>query len=804
MKRLLVFLLVSFALAAQTPSCTQKGTLATATTFTAFTNNTANPNCNSWALTWNSTGFTALAIQLQGSDDGTTYTAYTGTSTVVVGTNPSTALSGATVIQASTKLAFVQVKLNSVTGTGAVNFQLYGYNGVTPTAKLSGGGPGATVNWANVLAGTNTQGFLQVGAPTVIEPTAMNPGGIYATQVVDGNDLPAITVTTPAGPGVSVDQLDVAPTVSATTATVVARTKGLDPNIHLELQSKGTAAVQFQVPALSVDPTGQMTADTGTSIGPAGAGVVNSNQVNGAVIPASAPVAATNASRQVIAGTTSGTGSTVLLQGSPVITTPTVADFTNSQHTHANAAGAGQLDNTAVKTVNKAGVGSSFAMTAALGASGNCANWNANGVGDSGSPCGSGGSGGGGVVTYSGPTLSILSGTAFCPIGGGGACSATESNVDIDSSATATVSKLYVQLSAALGAGNSVAVTWRANSSSQTVTCTISGASATSCNDTTHSFTATTGDLLDYQLVFTGTILVTPTISIMSAFGTSNVGVTSVTGTAPVSCTAGTTPVCSAPTAVTGSPTNHGTMIGGTTQAATYGSAGTNGQVWTSNGPSSDPTFQTAASTSFPLTFVQESQQSSTGNGATFTITFPQTTAASGNTAWLIVSIDGSAAVTNPAGWTQDINQVGATFSRLIVLHKTTASDTSATFTIVGSNGSAYFFELSGAHTFDASSVSSSANSANVTLPAITPTANSVVFGVAAFCTTAPGEIASPVNPRWHPLIIGNVINGSRTIAGVVSTVAATNTSTTPPQLSLFNGALCGSGGIAFASFSIL
>jgi len=220
-----------------------------------------------------------------------------------------------------------------------------------------------------------------------------------------------------------------------------------------------------------------------------------------------------------------------------------------------------------------------------------------NGLGDSGSPCGSGSGGGGGVVTYSGPTLSILSGTSFCPIGGGGACSATEANVDIDSSATATVSRLYVQLSTALGVGNSVAVTWRANGSSQTITCTISGAVATSCNDTTHSFTATSGDLLSYQLVFSGTILVTPTITIMSAFGTSNVGVTSVSGTAPVTSTGGTTPVIACATCITGTPTNHGVALGSTTQAANYSSAGTAGQFFGSNGAGADGSYQAVPGT---------------------------------------------------------------------------------------------------------------------------------------------------------------------------------------------------------------
>jgi hypothetical protein len=40
----------------------------------------------------------------------------------------------------------------------------------------------------------------------------------------------------------------------------------------------------------------------------------------------------------------SGSGTTVLMQGSPSITTPTIASFANSAHTHQNAAGGAKLD----------------------------------------------------------------------------------------------------------------------------------------------------------------------------------------------------------------------------------------------------------------------------------------------------------------------------------------------------------------------------------------------------------------------------------------------------------------------------
>jgi hypothetical protein len=127
-----------------------------------------------------------------------------------------------------------------------------------------------------------------------------------------------------------------------------------------------------------------------------------------------------------------------------------------------------------------------------------------------------GNSGGGGIVVYSGPSLTV-SGTAYFPISGGGSSSATETNVDVEAPSAATVTNFYVQLSAALTTGNAV-VTWRKNAASTSVTCTISGAS-TSCNDTTHSFSVAQGDLVDIQVVASGSS-VGLTIVMATQFGT--------------------------------------------------------------------------------------------------------------------------------------------------------------------------------------------------------------------------------------------------------------------------------------------
>lgn len=786
----LAWLLLPFSGLGQTASCTQKGSLTTATTFTALPNNTANPNCNAWALTWSTVGFSAVSIQLQGSDDNVTYAAFTGATTVLVGSNPSSALSGATIIQASTKNAYVQVRLVSATGSGAVNFQIFGYNGVTPAAKGASGGGG--VNWSAVLAGTNSQGFLQVHSPTILEPTATSGGGIYATQMVDGNDLPAVQIGTPGGP--AIDYVRISTQVSSATPVQIAAF-GADSNINLELLSKGTGVVYFGSTAAFVDSAGNLTVTSCTGC-PTGT-------VTG--VTASSPLASSGGPAPNISiPSTSGTGSTVLLQGSPSITTPTIADFTNAGHTHANAAGGGQLDNTAVKTANKAGAGTLFAMAASLGTSGNCANWNSNGIGDSGSPCpGGGGTGGGGVVTYSGPTLSILAGTSFCPIGGGGSCSATETNVDIDSSATATVAKMYVQLSTALGAGNSVVVTWRDNAASQTVTCTISGASATSCNDTTHSFTATTGDLLDYQLVFTGTIVATPTITVMSAFGTSNVGVTSVFGN-------------SGPTVgATGDIGATGQVLGVKGVPLCTGFTPTNGQnlqYTTASSPNPCYTAATAAvANSFPLTVVQETTFNSGSGGSTsYTFTLPFAAASSGNTLFLMVATDGGQAFTVPTGWTADLNQAQTAYSRFVLLHKASASDTTVVFAAGGSSfWAGYFMEVSGSHALDQSAIAGQAiTTGQYLFTAITPAANSVVFALIALTNStlvnSEPYFSNPINPAWRPLFSSNSVNnGGRYLTGFVSAVAATNVSTRPPPIWVSITNLAGSGAVV-TTFSIL
>lgn len=138
--------------------------------------------------------------------------------------------------------------------------------------------------------------------------------------------------------------------------------------------------------------------------------------------------------------------------------------------------------------------------------------------------CGGAGTGGGGFPGYSAnvSSASITGGaTVYFAPSGGGPLSATETSVEMAAPYTASGSSFYVQLSVALGTGNTGVFTIRDNAAATSVTCTISGSSATSCNDVTHSFNGTKGDLIDIQGVFTGTISVSPNLMMSFSYGQS-------------------------------------------------------------------------------------------------------------------------------------------------------------------------------------------------------------------------------------------------------------------------------------------
>jgi hypothetical protein len=122
-----------------------------------------------------------------------------------------------------------------------------------------------------------------------------------------------------------------------------------------------------------------------------------------------------------------------------------------------------------------------------------------------------------------------LTGTVFFPIGGGSLASATEASVAQKINPVTTFSKFGATLSAALGTGNSVVLTWRTGGADQALTCTIADPAVT-CSDTTHSFSNAAADLMSVKAAFTGTIVVAPIFTFTTLAGVTVSGPTGPTG----------------------------------------------------------------------------------------------------------------------------------------------------------------------------------------------------------------------------------------------------------------------------------
>jgi hypothetical protein len=205
---------------------------------------------------------------------------------------------------------------------------------------------------------------------------------------------------------------------------------------------------------------------------------------------------------------------------------------------------------------------------------GHCSQWSLSGgvltLIDAGSTCGS--DSGGGISGWSGTPLTFISSTTqYAPPVGGGLTATSESTADVAAPAAETISSLAVSLSAALGAGATLQVTFRDNGASTALTCT-TASGGTSCTDTTHSVNIAKGDLIDLLLVSSGTVTAgVPQIIANYAVGTSGVGVTSIATTGPI--TGGTitstgTIACATCVTSAASLTANGIVIGAGSQGA--------------------------------------------------------------------------------------------------------------------------------------------------------------------------------------------------------------------------------------------
>jgi hypothetical protein len=116
-------------------------------------------------------------------------------------------------------------------------------------------------------------------------------------------------------------------------------------------------------------------------------------------------------------------------------------------------------------------------------------------------------------------------------------------------------------------------------------------------------------------------------------------------------------------------------------------------------------------------------------------------------------------------------------------------------------------FEVSGAVALDVSSAGGAANTGILSLPPITPTTGSMLFGVACEVAGLSGALpqVNSLSPVWNTFsILGPGGNGQRMLFGHIFAYQGAGASIKPPPINNNGQGLFASGGIAYASFSIL
>lgn len=426
---LLSLLLSPLIVVAQTSPCTQPGSLTTATSFTPYINNTSNPSCNTWALTWSSTGFTALTLQLEGSDDNVTYTAFSGSVVVNNTVNPSSALSGVITVQPIGKNAFLRVRATAVTGTGAINFQLRGSAGIESKVVPGGGAAGtcaalggdvtgtcaantvvkingATVPANATVAGTNgagqiiaaalanasifigSAGNLPVAHTLSGDCTITNTGAITCTSSgnltsIFGNTGPAITnLVVPTGDNLTASgsgNIKATEVDDANQLPAIQVVAGGNPAVNFLLVTNAVAAAK---PIVSLTATG---ASARVDLKLVGKGIGNLRLNNDSLVVNPSGVMSVGSGNSVV----SSPGSTGIVEATNIIQIAGAAPISNGQI---------QYDT----TVNELHAAQSSAdaiipQTTVTPTNGDCVNWIVSGgqrkLGTLGSACGAAGGG---------------------------------------------------------------------------------------------------------------------------------------------------------------------------------------------------------------------------------------------------------------------------------------------------------------------------------------------------------------------------------------------------------------------------
>lgn len=166
--------------------------------------------CYQWRVTYSNAGFSALSIQLESAPDNGgspgSWSAFTGSTVVTDGTNPSTSITFATIGIHSTA-SFVRLNLSSATGSGVISYQVWGANSTSVASLGAGGSSGATgptgttgpTGPSGATGATGTAG--STGATGATGPTGVGTtgatGAMGATGATGNPQIQQIVVVTP-------------------------------------------------------------------------------------------------------------------------------------------------------------------------------------------------------------------------------------------------------------------------------------------------------------------------------------------------------------------------------------------------------------------------------------------------------------------------------------------------------------------------------------------------------------------------------------------------------------------------------
>ena len=169
---------------AQAPvPCTIQGTFTASGTSAQIDNRRT--GCYQWRVNYASTGFSVISIQLEEAPDAGgvpgTWAAFTGSSVVVDGSNPSTSTNSA-IIGVHSAAAWVRLNLATATGTGQVTYQVWGANS-TPNFNPPVGGSGGATGPTGATGATGNNGSAGATGPTgATGATGSGSGGGPTTQ----------------------------------------------------------------------------------------------------------------------------------------------------------------------------------------------------------------------------------------------------------------------------------------------------------------------------------------------------------------------------------------------------------------------------------------------------------------------------------------------------------------------------------------------------------------------------------------------------------------------------------------------